>query len=156
MTREFWAEASNWTPPAFPEKPAVLKDLRRAGHTLVISSGGRTQVAQYRAHAAGIDGFFRLILGTDEGQAAMSKGAGHFSLIRDALTLTGAEFRSLALMVGDGPHDMQVAREAGIIAVGRRTAANDGLLTGAGAGFLIDDLTQLEGLLADLDRTLAR
>jgi phosphoglycolate phosphatase-like HAD superfamily hydrolase len=45
---------------------------------------------------------------------------------------------------------MQVARDAGMTAVGRVTNGNQAALRAAGAHFLVPDLTQLPPLLANL------
>jgi phosphoglycolate phosphatase-like HAD superfamily hydrolase len=45
------------------------------------------------------------------------------------------------------PGDMRLARKAGMLAVGRLTGSNAEVLVGAGAHYLITNLTELETLL---------
>jgi phosphoglycolate phosphatase-like HAD superfamily hydrolase len=52
-----------------------------------------------------------------------------------------------AAYVGDAVYDMRIASAAGITAIGRVTAGNGDALRHAGAHHLIDDLTQLAGIL---------
>jgi len=152
LTAQFWAAAEKHAPPAFSEAASVLQTLTAAGYTLVISSGGRPAIVAFRAHNAGIDGFFALILGTDEAVEGMAKGPGHFAIMREALGLSMADLRERAVFVGDGVYDMQVAREAGIPAVGRVTEENGDTLRLAGAEYLIDDLTGLAAVLEHIER----
>lgn len=152
LTHEFWAVAEKHTPPVFPEVADVLEALRAAGHTLVISSGGRPQVARYRALHAGIDEHFALVLGTDEAVEGMAKGPGHFAIMRKSLGLSTVDLSARGVFVGDGVYDMQVAREAGMPAVGRLTGNNAETLRRAGAEYLIEDLNDLEAALAEIER----
>lgn len=147
LTEEFWRLAEAVASPPFPEVPAALEKLQVAGYALAVSSGGRPDFARARAKRAGIDGFFRLILGTDDADSEMAKGPGHFRMIREALGLPQDEFRASAAMVGDGAFDMQVASREGITAIGRLTGDNGRELRDAGAEYLIADLTDLLSLL---------
>ena len=54
-------------------------------------------------------------------------------------------------MTGDGAFDMQVARQAGMTAVGRLTGNNADALYNAGAQFVVEDLYGLESILRSLD-----
>jgi len=62
-----------------------------------------------------------------------------------------------AWMVGDTPDDVRAARAAGIPAIGVVAKADEprrarAALIGAGAGHVLDDLTELDALLADAAR----
>ncbi len=152
LTAAFWAVAEVYVPPVFPEVPSVLEALKNAGYALVVSSGGRPAVAQYRAHQAGIEGFFDLILGTDEMVPDMAKGPGHFAIMQEALNLWSDEFRARSAFVGDGVYDIQVARDAGLPAIARVTDASRETLRRAGADYVIDDLTGLRSVLDAIER----
>jgi phosphoglycolate phosphatase-like HAD superfamily hydrolase len=156
LTSEFWRRAESESPLLFPEAPEVLATLHGEGHTLFITSGGRTNVVRERAALGGIDGYFRLILGTDDGIDGMAKGQGHLRQIAADLGISTAQLATHAWLIGDGPFDMEVAREAGITSVGRLTGDNGASLLAAGARFLIRDLTELGRLLVDeWDRSAA-
>jgi phosphoglycolate phosphatase-like HAD superfamily hydrolase len=150
LTAEYWAACEAHEPAPFPETVEVLDALRRAGHTLVVSSGGKPDFVARNARLTGIDGFFSLMLGSDPQTPGMAKGPGHFGLIRQALGLEEAQLRSAGVFIGDGVFDMQVAREAGLPAIGRLTGANHEAMRRAGADHLIADLRELAAILPHL------
>ncbi len=119
---------------------------------MFVSSGGRPDFARARAKAARIGAFFRLVLGRNDNDPDMAKGAPHFRIIRENLGLSEADFRFSTAMIGDGPFDMQVAKEAGLTAIGRLTGENGRQLRDAGAQLLFADMHDLLRLLdADCD-----
>ena len=150
ITQRYWQRAETFEPVAFPETLEVLQQLHSDGHTLVVSSGGTTASVQRKMRLTGIDRLFRLALGTDEDVPGMRKGPGHFSSICTSLTLTDGELVAGVVFVGDSVYDMQVARDAGIFAVGRLTGGNRETLRQAGAQHLIQDLREMHALLAAL------
>ncbi len=79
----------------------------------------------------------------------MAKGPGHFELIAKALALRDGDLQSRGVFVGDAVFDMQVARDAGVFAVGRVTGDNGDTLRQAGAQHLIHDLREMHALLGD-------
>ncbi len=80
----------------------------------------------------------------------MKKGPGHFDLIMKTLDLSEDELRARGVFVGDAVYDMQVARNAGVLAVGRLTGENGEALRQAGAQHLIRDLGEMDALLSSL------
>jgi phosphoglycolate phosphatase-like HAD superfamily hydrolase len=92
---------------------------------------------------------FALILGVDPARPEIGKGAPHFRIAAEALSLSPDEFRS-GFLTGDGAFDMQVAREGGMTAVGRLTGDNEAILRAAGAHFVIRDLRELPPILTAL------
>ena len=137
-------------PVLFPEVPEVLADLDRLGYTLVISATMDREVMDRHLREAGIRDRFRLLMGAQPTRAVL-KGPEHFAIAARELGLSLEELVRRAVRVGDSPYDMQLAREAGIVAIGRRTNDNDGALRAAGADYVIGDLRELESLLARLD-----
>jgi phosphoglycolate phosphatase-like HAD superfamily hydrolase len=150
ITADYWQIAESYEPEPFPETLEVLQSLRSAGHTLLVSSGGTTPSVARKTRLAGIDGLFRLMLGTDEGVVHMAKGPGHFHLIRQGLDLDEAAFQRRAVFVGDAAYDMRVGRGACLPSVGRLTGANHAALLEAGATHLITDLRDIAPLLMGL------
>jgi phosphoglycolate phosphatase-like HAD superfamily hydrolase len=148
LTAEYWAASEVFVPSLFPETLEVLESLRLQGHTLVVSSGGRPEFVARNTRLTGIDRLFQLLLGTDAGVPHMAKGPGHFRLIREALGLHDGDLRQHGVFVGDGVYDMEVARAAGILAVGRLSGDNGATLRDAGADHLIGSLADLEPILA--------
>jgi phosphoglycolate phosphatase len=143
----FWQRSWEIAAPAYPEVPCVLQTLAARGFEMFVSSGGRPDLVTGRARRAGIADFFRLLLGTEDANPNMAKGPSHFRLFAEALGIAASELPSRAWMVGDGPYDMQVARQAGIRAIGRLTGANAEELRRAGAVAHIRDLSDLLNLL---------
>jgi phosphoglycolate phosphatase len=150
ITARYWETAESFQPRIFPEALAVLTTFHDAGHTMVVSSGGHTPSVQRKLRLTGIDGLFRLALGTDEGVPGMAKGPGHFELIRHSLGLQDGDLQFRGVFIGDAVYDMHVARDAAIVAVGRVTGDNAETLRQAGAQHLITDLREMEPLLAAL------
>jgi len=132
----------------FPEVAGVLGELATQDYVMFVSSGGRTDVARFRTATAGIDRHFRHIQGSDEEPGGIHKGPEHFRVFADLLGVSTAELSRRAWLIGDGPHDMQVASAARIRAIGRLTGDNAAQLARAGADVLISDLNALMGLLS--------
>jgi phosphoglycolate phosphatase-like HAD superfamily hydrolase len=69
----------------------------------------------------------------------------------ERLGVPAEEFAATCVFVGDLPGDMQLARKAGLLAIGRLTGANVDSLTAAGEQHVITNLTELEPLLNSLN-----
>jgi phosphoglycolate phosphatase len=149
MLEAFWLRCRAEKPVLFPEVAGVLDRLSDDGYVMFVSSGGRTDVARFRMATAHIDMHFRHIQGSDEEPGGIHKGPAHFRVFADLLGIPPAELSRRAWLIGDGPHDMQVAREAGMRAIGRLAGANAAQLTQAGADALISDLEGLSNLLLE-------
>ena len=150
MTADYWAIYENYDATLFSEVKDVVRALHSQGHILLISSGSKNALVQRAARSTGIAPFFSLILGSDEEVHGMAKGSGHFQRFREALGIDESEMTRRGVFVGDGAYDMQVACEAGLVAVGRITDGNGETLRAAGAHFLIDDLREMQDLLGAL------
>ena len=135
-------------PALFPEVLSVLTDLRSQGHRLAVSSGSIPGSVERKIRVAGIAGLFEVALGSDEHVPAMAKGPGHFALIAEALATSPAHLRTTGFFIGDGVYDMEIARAAGMTAIGRRTGDNAEVLFRAGAHRVIAGLRELSPLLA--------
>ena len=146
----YWMRAEEYEPKIFPEVIEVLEELRRDGHTLVVSSGSIPSSVVRKVRVTGIERFCRLVLGSEEGVPGLTKGPGHFALIAEALRITDRELTERGVFVGDGVYDMQIAVEAGMVGVGRLTGENAELLRAAGAHEVIHNLRDLQPLLATL------
>lgn len=136
--------------PLFPEVPAALAELRRLGCTLVLSATMEEEVLDRRLRQAAIREHFALVLGSQPTRAVL-KGAAHFQAAAEGLGITLAELKRRAVSVGDSPHDMALARGAGIPAVGRLGSEGAEALRAAGADYFIQGLEELPALLAELE-----
>jgi phosphoglycolate phosphatase len=150
ITARYWVTAESYEPRIFPETLDVLTGLSREGHTLIVSSGGHTPSVQRKLRLTGLEGLFGLALGTDLEVPGMAKGPGHFDLIARSLALQDGDLQSRGVFVGDAVYDMQVARAAGIVAIGRVAGDNAETLRDAGAHHLIHDLREIQPLLGAL------
>ena len=149
LNEAYAVRSSVVAPAAFAEAIEVLASLKAQGYAIYISSGGRPAPVQKRAAIAGVTRFARLVLGSDE---VAAKGPGHFRLIAGDLGIPAGELPARTWLIGDGTYDMQVARAAGMHAVGRLTGDNGAAMLEAGANMLIHDLDQLQPLLAATSR----
>jgi phosphoglycolate phosphatase len=129
----------------FAEVLAVLEALKASGYVILVSSTTPEVAVRGRLEALGIAERCELALGTNV-QARITK-EDHPRVAADRLGLSADQFAAAAVFVGDMPGDMQLARKAGMLAIGRLTGDNANQLRGAGAHHVISDLTELEALL---------
>ena len=104
-----------------------------------------------RLQAAGVLRFFRLVLGTDLANGT-TKGPEHVRLAAAELGLEVSDLGSVSVLVGDQEGDMRLAKESGMLAIGRASETTSARLTAAGADYLIADLTELEETLRAIER----
>lgn len=144
---QFWIYIQESTPVLFPDVHAAIEKLWLANYTLIISSGCSPSVVSAKIEKAGINQYFRLLLGTDYRSPNMTKGEGHFKAIKQELSIDDLDFKNNSAMVGDGKHDMVLAKRAGIIGIGRVNDDNEESLEEAGADLLVHGLDELGFLL---------
>jgi len=147
LIEAFWIFVEKTEPKVFPDVPSAVKKLYEVGYTLIVTSGCSPAVVSSKMKRSGLAKYFRLLLGTDYNVPAMTKGEGHFRIIQEELRLSPVEFSTNSALIGDGRHDMEIARRAGIIAIGRITDNNANDLREAGATFLVNTLDQLVQIL---------
>ena len=140
----FWELVEESEPTPFPDVQGSIVQLWRAGYALAVSSSCSGDVVASKMTKSGLAGYFRITLGTDYGVPDMTKGEGHFDRIRQELHVDGTGFRRNTALVGDGEHDMAIAKTAGILGIGRLTGNNGDALKRSGADLLINTLDQLE------------
>jgi phosphoglycolate phosphatase len=128
----------------FPEVTGVLVALKQAGYTIAISTNTPEGALWDRIRQAGIADQCDFALGTNL-EHGITKDD-HPRLAAERLGLSAQDFANIGVYVGDLPTDMQLARKAGLLAIGRSTGANAEALTVAGAQHVIGDLTELEPL----------
>lgn len=149
LIQSFWQVAGEADARVVPDAPGTLRKLASAGYTLIVSSGSIPAVVANRAKKANIAQYFRLLLGTDYGHSReMVKGKGHFEIIQRELSITPSLFRNIAIMVGDGPHDITIAKNAGIRSIAKLTAVNQERMRQTKADFYITELSQIITLLS--------
>jgi phosphoglycolate phosphatase len=129
----------------FPEVAGVLVALKQAGYVVMISSNTPQNAIADRLNEAGIGGQCDFALGTNLEQGITKDD--HPRVAAERVGLSVPEFASTAAYVADLPTDMELARAAGLLAIGRLTGGNADALRAAGADHVINDLTELEPLL---------
>jgi len=145
---EFWRRYEALEPVLFPEVGHVLPSLA-IRHPLVVTTQGRQTMVEAKLAHLGLARHFDLILGVDPARPEIGKGEPHFRIAAEALAPSPRDLRA-SVMTGDGAFDMQVARQAGMTAVGRLTGDNHEALHTAGANFVIGDLSELPPLVESL------
>jgi phosphoglycolate phosphatase-like HAD superfamily hydrolase len=95
-----------------PDTRPALEMLGRLGCELYVSSSAAREELTSIASALCLDGYFREILGSTPG---FGKGAEHVHYVQGKEQVTLEEM----LFVGDDISDLELARQAGIAAVGR-------------------------------------
>jgi len=145
---DFYARIRQHAPVLFPDVLPALQRLWKAGYVLVVCSGNAPDIVEQRLTLTGIKPYFTLWLGTDPAQGLV-KGEAHFKILREHLSLSQEQFQGNSLSVGDARHDIQVARSAGILSVGRVNMWNAAGLQEAQPDYLIADFEELLQILRD-------
>jgi phosphoglycolate phosphatase-like HAD superfamily hydrolase len=97
---------------------------------------------------ANIARYFKLLLGTDYDSSEMIKGEAHFKVIQRELSITPVEFSKTTVMVGDGPYDVIIAKQAGLFSIAKAAPENSQRMKNLGADVIIHDLPELLDILS--------
>lgn len=143
---DFYSRIRQFDPILFPDVLPALQKLWEASYVLVVCSGNAPDIVERRLAQTGIKPYFRLWLGTDL-TLGLSKGEAHFRILRERLSLRQEEFQRNSMSIGDAPHDILVAKNAGILSVGRVNSFNIASLREALPDYLISDFYDLVQLL---------
>jgi len=151
LVAQFFDQIAKSTPRLFRDVKASVKALSAMGCILGVSTNVRTEVVESRLRRVGIRTYFDFVLGSDPRNDATAKGIGHFTTVMRALGLDRETFGRRAVFVGDAEHDMLLARQFGLEAVGRIHSEDSEMrkrLMQAGAACVVDDLRQLVTLVS--------
>ena len=126
---------------------AVLARLRDEGHALALVTGNLEPIARRKLDRRGLGEYF------PAGQGGFGSDAvDRADLVRIARERAGDPPAEQTVLIGDTPRDVAAALEAGVrcigIAGGRYTRAD---LTAAGAAAAVDELHELEPILARMN-----
>jgi len=131
--------------PLFPGAISVLDDLEEAGWLLGVATGKSRRGLDMVLAAHGLADRFVTLQTSD-----VSAGKPNPEMLMKAMAETGAAPASTA-MIGDTTYDVQMARNAGIHAIGVAWGYHDvSELKAAGAHAIIDDFSKLPGILDGL------
>ncbi len=129
--------------PLFEGIPALLAELRSRDRRLAVATGKSRRGLDRALEASGLATHFEASRCADEGFAKPHPG-----MLHALLEATGVE-PSRALMVGDTTHDLELAANAGVDAVGVTYGAHDaGLLRDRPARHLATSVEDLRRWLA--------
>jgi len=121
----------------------LILDLRRKNFTLFVTTGSQTEVTKKKLEKAGMAKHFELILGSSE----ILKGPGHIKRFVQLVGLPIEEFSKQAFYCGDGPRDMEIAKEFGIYAIGVAQTVSKEKLLEAGADVVVNSIVEVMDLL---------
>jgi HAD superfamily hydrolase (TIGR02253 family) len=127
----------------YPGVPETLNKLRAQGYKLGIVSNGRRLKAAMRLNAAGLDGFFNVVIGWED-TGKKKPEPEPFLMAAQKLGVEPGE----CMMVGDWPEkDL-----AGAQAVGMKTcwAKYGSRFEGVGADIFLDDFSEISGAVGIL------
>jgi phosphoglycolate phosphatase-like HAD superfamily hydrolase len=146
FVEEFYSRIRQFDPVLFPDVRPSLSQVSKAGYKLAVCSGNAPDIVEKRLVQTEIAPFFHLWLGTDPARG-LSKGETQFRILREKLSLSRLEFQCNSITVGDAQHDIQVAKNAGILSVGRVNSFNAAALQEIQPDFLISNFYELVQLL---------
>jgi phosphoglycolate phosphatase len=132
--------------PLFPDLVETLDRLEAAGHLLGIATGKARRGLDFTLASHRLTGRFVTLQTSDV--VAAGKPAPDMTL--QAMAEAGAEPAS-TIVVGDTTYDMEMARNAGVAAVGVSWGYHDeAMLRGAGASRIISSFRQLPDVVTEL------
>ncbi len=140
---QFWELHVDDKANPFPGAKALIEEVHARGGKQYITTGSKTERARSCIGKMGLLPYFTLILGQGDG---IDKGRQHLQMFKEDSGDSGFEMR--AVYLGDGPKDMEYARDFGIMAVGISTTLPERKLRDAGAHYVIDSLEQFLPLIA--------
>lgn len=144
---QFWEQLQHEKANPFPGTVSLITQVHRRGGAQYITTGSKTTHATARIEEMGLLSYFSLILGQGDG---LDKGLQHLQLFKEHSH--DIEFAKQAVYLGDGPKDIQYAREYGIIPIGITTTLSRQKMEDAGARYVIASLDQFLPLLQRIER----
>ncbi|WP_048128175.1 HAD family hydrolase [Methanosarcina sp. WH1] len=130
---EFCTTIYDETYSLFPKTEALLKLFKTKGYRVFITSGSGTGPMMKRLYEVGIFPYIDCLLGFD----IYKKGPKHIEMLAEKEGLSLKQFALQSVYFGDGPGDMQLAKNAGLFAIGVAQTVDPELLKEAGADLVI-------------------
>lgn len=144
LVGEFWTSVEKFRFLPFKDVPPSIRILHNANYAMFITSGSTNAVVKSKLEHSGIQDCFQLTLGSDYSTSTNKKGVDHFRLIKSHLGLETGVFRQNTILVGDGKHDMQLAKEENFFSILRIADESPRDIV---SDMQIRDLTQLVNFL---------
>ncbi|MDA3840516.1 MAG: HAD hydrolase-like protein [Patescibacteria group bacterium] len=139
LEKDFFIESAKREVSFFPRAKEVIAKLNMVGCTLFASSGSQTRELEKIFLENMLP--YRMILGSNE----IKRGPEHIKIFAENVYLSIEEFAVNAVYIGDGPRDMEIARECNMLAIGILTCpgVSEENLRNAGADYVINDISEL-------------
>lgn len=132
--------------PLFPGLVEVLDSLEAAGHLLGVATGKARRGLDFTLATHGLTGRFVTLQTAD----VVAAGKPAPDMVLQALAETGAD-RASTIVVGDTTYDMEMARNAGVRAIGVGWGYHDvSMLQAAGAHCIINNFRELPEVVSEL------
>jgi len=135
LSKRFFEIAAQTKPLLFPSVLETIKELRRKRISLFLTSGSNTREMTAFFQEIGIVQEFKIILGSDETE----KGPAHIIAFAEASGLALSDFCRETAYIGDGPADMRIAKEFGLLGIGITNTVPAEKLREAGATEIVTD-----------------
>lgn len=145
--REYFTAKGMFQNKVLPGIPKLLAALKENGKKLYVATSKPELFARQILDRYQLSGYFEFIGGADFAETRVRKG----DVIAYVLEQTGlGHKKDEIVMVGDREHDILGAKEHGIDSIGFLLGyGSREELAAAGAGEIVRDATELEGLLID-------
>ncbi len=144
--RDIYTECAPRESPLYPGARDGLNQLTALGLSLGLCTNKPQQSTEPLLDALEIDHYFAAVFGGDILAGIRKPDPRHVLAVLGRLRVDAAE----AVMVGDSPNDVHAGQGAGMPAIAVTYGYSLGPVKALGADYLIDSLTELPALLADL------
>lgn len=134
----------------FLEVPDVLKKLKEAGYKIFVSSGQQETIIKNDLDKSGLMQFVDFFAGVKPEDPSYKKGLPHFKAAAEYFKVPFEEFVKETVFIGDTPTDMQVAKDANIISIIRRSGNATEKLLDEGASFFVEDFLKLPEIIVSI------
>jgi phosphoglycolate phosphatase len=114
----------------------LLQTFKEKGYRVLITSGSSTGAMIKRIYDLGILNNIDFLLGFD----TYKKSKKHMEILAENENMSLEEFAKQSIYFGDGPGDMQIAKDAGLYAIGVAQTVSSELLKDAGADLVLDKI----------------
>jgi len=141
LVEEFFNEAGRHIPELFPFATELISEIKKNGFSLCATSGSQTDELQKIFSQFGLN--YDYVLGSDK----TPKSKKHIELFAEYLRVDFSQYCKESIYLGDGPTDMRIAKECGIMAVGITTTVSRKKLLYAGADVIISELQDFLNIL---------
>lgn len=147
--RHYYIDADQTPSPVFPHAEIVLQQLHTQGFQLAVATGKARHGLERVWAETGLDVWFHYSRCADEAESKP-----HPKMLHDLLNESGFQAEQ-AIMIGDSVHDLRMAANAGMAAIGVTFGAHPReRLQAETALCLVDSWTELQSVLTQYNPSL--